>query len=146
MDTSELTRFLNYCDLPLMHIKDILVHENKPQEKWGLLCCLFVNSIKNHCRSYDVVLKVRKALLDKNLPATADDGGVDFWIAIILINNMRESSTIDQIAEELRDCGFDFMSACKALSRFFENITIYPPNVLLITKNEGELTNVICWP
>lgn len=146
MKTEELIRFLNQVHIPLIQIRNILVHDNRPKNEWGLLCCLMVDANKDYCYLTPLILEVRQTFLKNGFPAVADDSGIDFWMAIILIKNMRESSTVDQIAEELRDCGFDFMSACRALSLFFENITIYPPNVLLITKNGEELTNVICWP
>lgn len=146
METEELIHFLNQLGFPLIKIRDFLIHDNRPKNEWGLLCCLMLDAVQDYCYLNHLVLEAKQTFLQNGFPAVAENGGIDFWMAIVLIKNMRGSSTIDKIAEELRDYGFDFMSACKALSRFFENITIYPPNVLLIAKDKGELTNVICWP
>lgn len=145
MDTEELIRFLNQIGFPLIKIKDILIHENRPKNEWGFLCCLMVDAIQDYCYLIPLVSEARQAFLRKGFPAAADTGGIDFWMAIILIKNMRASSRVDQIAETLKDCGFDFVSACKALCLFFD-IKAFLPNILLITKDGEELTNVICWP
>jgi len=146
METGKLIQFLNHCDICLVEIQRFLIHDNKPKEGWGFLCCLNVNAARDYCRSPETILQVRQSFLQKGLPSVADDGGIDFWIAIILVEKMQPHSNANQITETLRDCGFDFMSSCRALSKFFD-ITAWPPNVLIITKGEDrELENVICWP
>mgnify|MGYP001590913840 CR=1 FL=1 len=146
MNTEEFIRFLSDCKIHLMQIKDILIHENRPKNEWRLLCCFVVDAFKDLCWHNNLLLEARKAFLQKGFPAAADDGGIDFWMAIILIKNMKEHSDVNQIAETLKDYGFDFLSSCNALGRFFD-ITFCKPNVLMITKGEDrELENVINWP
>ncbi len=145
MNTEELTRFLIQVRIPLIQIKSILIHSNRPEREWGVLCGWVGCAAKNFCPYIILILEMRRFFLEKGFPAVADGGGIDFWCAIIIIEKLKERSDLEEIAEVLRDNDFDFMSSCQALSHFFD-ITAWPPNILLITKNEGELTSVISWP
>ena len=128
MDTKELILSLGEYRIHLMQIKDILIHENRPKNEWELLCCFVVDVFKDLCWHNNLLLEARRAFLQKDFPAAADDGGIDFWMAIILIENMKEHSDINQIAETLKDYRFDFESSCKALAIFFplENVISWP--------------------
>lgn len=122
-------------------IKDILIHEDCPPNTWGLLCQIIVAAGRYLYRDPYQALAQRAELLKDGFPATADEGGIDYWMAIEIISLFDKNISPKIPSLLLRNYKFDYESSYKALNHFFTLVLITSPNkgICIDDTNQGQI-------